>query len=65
MLEKDVLFLHESVLIKMKDTSIFSFKDPESEKVRNLLRRDEKDKTISGRKMEELNRVRVCFIVDS
>jgi len=36
----------------MKDTSIYSFKDPENKKIQQYLHREEKDKIISGRKME-------------
>lgn len=47
----------------MKDSSICSFKDPENARMTEFLNRRDKDRTISGRKMEELNRVRYKFIV--
>lgn len=56
-------FLLFLVHIKMKDSSILSFKDPENAKMTEFLHRRDKDRVISGRKMEELNRVRYKFIV--
>lgn len=41
----------------MKDTFVYSFRETEPLKVSKALRKEEKDLTISGRKMDELNRV--------
>ena len=41
----------------MKDTFVYSFSETEPLKVSKALRKEEKDLTISGRKMDELNRV--------
>ena len=49
--------LPHSVHIKMKDTFVYSFRETEPLKVSKALRKEEKDLTISGRKMDELNRV--------
>ena len=57
-------FLSYLVHIKMKDSSIISFKDAENGKMMEFLHRRDKDRVISGRKMEELNRVSYRFIVD-
>lgn len=46
-----------SVFIKMKDTSVYSFKMKEDDKTTQLLHKDEKEKTIVSRKLEELERV--------
>lgn len=41
----------------MKDTSVFSFRDNESLDMGVILKKRNKEKVITGRKMEELNRV--------
>jgi hypothetical protein len=38
----------------MKDTSVYSFKLQEDEKTNKLLSKEEKEKTIISRKLEEL-----------
>lgn len=35
----------------MKDTSIYSFRDPETEDVREVIRKDDKEKTIISRQV--------------
>jgi hypothetical protein len=41
----------------MKDSSIYSFKEPEQQAVSQALGKEEKEKTILSRKIEEYNRV--------
>jgi hypothetical protein len=40
------------VLIKMKDTSVYSFQEKEKERYRKVIHKEEKDKVIMGRKIE-------------
>lgn len=46
------------VLVKMKDSTPTSFRE-ESEELKRIVGRKEKAKIIEGRKMEELNRVKM------
>lgn len=46
-----------TVVIKMKDSSIFSFRAEEPTSVSTALRKEEKEKTIASRQNEEYNRV--------
>ena len=48
----------------MKDSFVYSFRDPEPRSVRKVIHKDEKDRVISGRKMEELNRVNSDYYQD-
>ncbi len=45
--------------VQMKDTSVFSFRDNESLNMGTVLKKRDKEMTIEGRKMEELNRVKL------
>ena len=54
---KRCTFFYHSVFIKMKDTSVYSFKLKEDDKTSELLHKEQKEKTIISRKLEELERV--------
>jgi hypothetical protein len=41
----------------MKDTSVYSFKLKEDDKTSEILHKEQKEKTIISRKLEELERV--------
>ena len=41
----------------MKDSSVFSFRNVEDETTRRTIRKDQKEKTIISRQVEEYNRV--------
>ena len=52
------MYLHlYAVHVKMKDTSVFSFREPESLPVQTVIKKDEKDHTILSRQVEEFDRV--------
>jgi hypothetical protein len=42
----------------MKDTSVYSFREEEDEKISKTIKKEEKERTIISRKAEEFNRVR-------
>ena len=46
-----------SVHVKMKDSSVYSFREPEGLPVQSVIRKDEKDHTIISRQIEEFDRV--------
>ena len=41
----------------MKDSSVFSFRDPEGTEVQSKIQKEIKDQTIISRKVEEFDRV--------
>ena len=55
--QKGVNWLKIIVFVKMKDSSVYSFREPENSKINQVIKKEKKQKIIDGRKMEELNRV--------